>query len=1163
MPIRLLKILLMVILGSALLVFALAVWMLSTTAGNRELSSLINLFEPRLEVDIRGGSLLDGIEADHVSWNDEFISITANRISSEWTPACFLKGTLCAKAIHVGSLDIKKRAKDKSPRLDSIQIPHIKTPINLELSDVQIGALSVDYSDTAAPVEINTIKLSASSRGKLVDIKRLSARYNNIVASTTGEVDLNDNISLSLTLSAIIENIYDEHNLVVNAEVSGALDELSITGNSNEAVESSFTANLDTLAPNVPSKARVNWEQAGWPFANHLLAKSTNGKLLLDGNIKKYKLEFDSQISGRDIPKSYVQLQGNLTPGGIISDKLIVTALNGSIEGQASVNWSDWKNNVDWSCKLSFSDVDPALYNPDFPGNLAGTVFASGTLNRDKTWTLDLQPAVIQGTLNDQAIHAHAVLLRSGKAKWDIQSLRLISKDNRFNVSGHLDEQWALNGELQLTKLQQLLPEASGSMLGTLAITGPAKQPIAVFDIKSKQLSWFEDSAEDLTLSGRIDDLFNNNSTVKLKAKKFIVDGRMVGALDLEFKGKKSLHNIKLNAQSLNNTRASITLDGELFENYDWKGVLFGSTLNLPGHDLSLVSATELSFDKSATALKVAPHCWRNSETTLCLNNTLNAAKSGHAEISVSPYSVRQLNTFMPPHVKLFGQGDMEIALDWGDQIATGFRAVINAKVNNGSMLLESPDDGKDLRLEYKKITIDTFLDRGDIRSNIVVSSENLGTADISFSIKPDVKPLSFTRGTLKLSDLDIRFLRPFLQDIQTLEGTISADGKITGAIIDPAFIGNITLSEPILKSDQLPTQITGGKITAAIAGKKASIQGTIKSGNGNIKLYGEADWEDLAKWSLIVNAQGDALVVNQKPLLESVIAPNIVVSFKPNQINVGGNVKILAAAINIKEIPKGATNLSPDIVLAQTTVDAQLHEPKWALASDITIILGDAVRLSGYGMRAQLKGDFRVVKTDNKPMLLFGEIEIPEGIYKSYGQDLKVDDGQVILVGPVNQTTLNIYAYRKVDNVTAGLHLSGTIEKPVVTLYSDPFLEQERILAYIVLGRDIAAGDDNDNNILATAALSMGISNGRGLATDIAEAFGIREFNIEASGRGEDTQVLLSGRISEKLLVRYGVGVFTPVNTLYLRYDLTKKLYLETAQGIERAADLIYSFEF
>lgn len=1163
MLIRLFKMFILVVFGLVLLGIALAVWMTTTTAGNRELSTLISLIEPRIKMDIRGGNLLNGVEAHNISWTDDFISVSANGIKSDWKPSCFIARTLCAKTIHLDSLTIKTRSKRASDRRSSVKIPNLKIPVNLTLSDLQVGLLSIDYNDNSKPVEIENIRVSASSRGKFVDVKRLSARFKNIIATSNGSVDLHDNISVSLFTTAIIEGVFEEHDLVLDGGVNGSLDKLVVAGTTAGAVESTFLLNLNALAPDVPSKARINWNQAGWPFSDHKVVKSTNGQLVLDGNIKQYKLSLTSDIKGKDIPESVVELRGEITPDKLISDNIIINTLNGKIEGTGLVDWTNRKTRVVWASQISFQDIDPAVYNPDFPGRLAGTVFASGSVYRDKTWTLDLKPAVVQGILNDHPMHAHAILVRSGKAKWDIESLRLISKDNQFSVSGSVDDNWAMAGELQLTKLQQLLPDASGSITGAITVSGPTKQPITAFDIKSKQLLWKQDSAEDLALAGRVDNFFNKRSIVKLDAKKLTVDGRMIGALDMEFTGRKQLHNIKLNAQSINNTKASVTLDGELLENRDWKGTLFGSTLELPGHNLTLASATKLHFDSSANALIVAPHCWGNRDTKVCLKNTLNASKNGHAEIAISPYSISQLNTFLPPKLKLAGRAEADIELDWGETTATGFRAVVNAKLSDGKMLLKSPDEGGDLQLDYKSISIDSFMDRGDIRSNIVVNSSNLGTADISFSIKPDIKPLSFTRGTLSLSDLDIRFLQPFLPDFQTINGTISANGKITGAVVDPAFIGDIVLTQPILKSEKLPLQINGGKITAAIAGRTANIYGTVNSGEGHIKLFGEADWEDLDAWSLIVNAQGDKLVISQKPLLESEISPNIVVSFKPNKINVGGNITIVSAAINIKEIPEGATNLSPDIVLAQSTTDEVLNEPKWALASDITIILGDAVKLSGYGMRAQLEGDFRVVKTDNKPLLLFGEIEIPKGIYKSYGQDLKVVDGQVIFVGPINQTTLNIDAYRTVDDVTAGLHLSGTIDKPEVTLYSDPFLEQERILAYIVLGRDIAAGDNNDSNILATAALSMGISNGRGLATDIAEAFGIREFNIEASGRGEDTQVLLSGRLSEKLLVRYGVGVFTTVNTLYLRYDLSKKLYLETAQGLESAADLIYSFEF
>ena len=63
----------------------------------------------------------------------------------------------------------------------------------------------------------------------------------------------------------------------------------------------------------------------------------------------------------------------------------------------------------------------------------------------------------------------------------------------------------------------------------------------------------------------------------------------------------------------------------------------------------------------------------------------------------------------------------------------------------------------------------------------------------------------------------------------------------------------------------------------------------------------------------------------------------------------------------------------------------------------------------------------------------------------------------------------------------------------------------------------------------------------------------------------------LLTGRslrsggltIIVSLLLKYGVGVLTPENTLTLRYNLTEKFYVEAAQSVESALDFFYTFDF
>lgn len=64
-------------------------------------------------------------------------------------------------------------------------------------------------------------------------------------------------------------------------------------------------------------------------------------------------------------------------------------------------------------------------------------------------------------------------------------------------------------------------------------------------------------------------------------------------------------------------------------------------------------------------------------------------------------------------------------------------------------------------------------------------------------------------------------------------------------------------------------------------------------------------------------------------------------------------------------------------------------------------------------------------------------------------------------------------------------------------------------------------------------------------------------------SGQRTSTSVVASGNITDKLSLRYGVGVFEPANTIALRYQLTKRLYLEAASGLASSLDLFFKRDF
>ena len=70
-----------------------------------------------------------------------------------------------------------------------------------------------------------------------------------------------------------------------------------------------------------------------------------------------------------------------------------------------------------------------------------------------------------------------------------------------------------------------------------------------------------------------------------------------------------------------------------------------------------------------------------------------------------------------------------------------------------------------------------------------------------------------------------------------------------------------------------------------------------------------------------------------------------------------------------------------------------------------------------------------------------------------------------------------------------------------------------------------------------------------------------MQDLSLDASGSGDDSQVVVSGYVFDDLKVSYGVGIFSPIAELTLGYRLIQNLYLQAVSGAAQAVDLIYTF--
>src|SRR5690606_20922959 len=124
-------------------------------------------------------------------------------------------------------------------------------------------------------------------------------------------------------------------------------------------------------------------------------------------------------------------------------------------------------------------------------------------------------------------------------------------------------------------------------------------------------------------------------------------------------------------------------------------------------------------------------------------------------------------------------------------------------------------------------------------------------------------------------------------------------------------------------------------------------------------------------------------------------------------------------------------------------------------LQLDLTLAMGEDVRLRGFGLDGTLGGSLRVRAQPGREMVGNGTLDV-RGVYSAYGQRLRITRGRLSFSGPVSDPLLDIRAERKVGayGVTAGINVPGRASSPQARVWTDPSSDESQALSYLALGR-------------------------------------------------------------------------------------------------------------
>ena len=234
-----------------------------------------------------------------------------------------------------------------------------------------------------------------------------------------------------------------------------------------------------------------------------------------------------------------------------------------------------------------------------------------------------------------------------------------------------------------------------------------------------------------------------------------------------------------------------------------------------------------------------------------------------------------------------------------------------------------------------------------------------------------------------------------------------------------------------------------------------------------------------------------------------------------------------------------------------------------------ITLDLGDNFEVRGRGLNTRLAGSLELrSNADTKQVpRLTGSLQTVRGTYKAYGQQLAIEEGVLRFGGPLDNPSLDILALRPNLQQRVGVQVSGTALAPVVRLYADPDLPDSEKLAWLVLGRSAANGGA-ESAMLQQAAMALLGGSGPGITARLAQSLGLDELSMgsganTADGGSTGATVTLGKRLSRDFYVSFERSMADTLGTLYIFYDLSRRLTLRAQSGEQSAVDVIFTLRY
>ncbi|MDE2149063.1 MAG: translocation/assembly module TamB domain-containing protein [Gammaproteobacteria bacterium] len=1135
---------LFVALAAFLLLLAAGLYaLLSTGTGTRLLLRAAQAGGVSIEIRRISGGLLGPLVLDGVRARFADTTIVAHRLRLEWRPSALLRRELSIRQLRIDDLEIRLPPSRKStvPPGTPVMPQRLPGGFGVRLDALQIDRLRVGRSD-AAPLALSALTICARWRSAVLTLCPSGATLAGAGPITAaGQAQLGrDKLRLD------------------RLRLTAGLAQVSAQGRIGYgATQSALTLRFSALR---------------WPLDNGRPASLHDGRgtLTLDGRPQDYRYRLTAEGKLRDRPQTFtLQAAGSGGLQRLVFDSLQLTAGGGRIRGQGALAWAP---KLAGELQLRFTHADPALLAAEFPGDLNGTLAAHTGADGAVVWSLSLRHSRLRGYPLSAAV--------AGVWRWpalQLTQLSLSSGATKLSASGRLTPAFDLEFSLQSPDLASLYPGFGGRLRAQGRLQGEPADPHLVLSASGNGLRFGRYTLAQFDLDADLDPERPSRLNLKLSEAQA---GLAIRRARLSATGTLAYQQIDLDAGT---ARGSLTLTAA--GGYDRRRREWGGSL-LTAH-LTPQGLGALHLERPAGILigggrkSLEPACVSGDDGRVCVQLQHNVPSPGWwLTWSLRRARLAALAPLLPDGWRVAGQADGDGRL----RLVAGNLQQLTAHLQLSGAGLKLPD-AAEFTLDSGRLDAEQDAD-GRLRAQLALQLPQ-GSLQAQAQAAPGGQLLQRAlSGEFGVDFPSIAFLQPLLPQATDLSGRIQGRLTLTGTLGRPRLAGRVGLVGGRAKLIVPNIRLSEVQLALIADGSgPVRLAGSLSSGGGSLKLDGGVDPSaNPLHGELHVSGRDfQAMDTSQARIW---VSPDLSLEYFPGFFKLSGTLAVPKADIT----PSGLTDKGIEPSADQVLIGGPPKPPPTPLTTvaAVTLKLGEQVRFKGFGLTTRLGGAVKLIDYTKLPQALAqGELNLLDGHYQAYGQDLKIEHGRLIFSGgPATRPAIDVLASRKpASNVTVRLQVRGPLAQPEFTLSSDPPMPRDQQLAWLVLGHPLNQSSGGDKQAVSSAALGLGLAGGDFLANRIGKRLGLDTVSVGAdSGGGSQvatsqsmierisgtsttpqtsaTALTLGKYLTPRLFVSYGVGLLQPGNVFRLLYDLGHGFRLEAESGLASGGDLVYTVD-